>query len=248
MARSRKLKEQLDRPPHRPLTKEEIERIATAGGINFADRAEQAREFGGAIEYLRSEYKRNTDWKKLSLTDRQLEDRLYEVRKLARQLQNILSIPAFHYQTSVLLAGDHVSLPRPAREREAAGAVALWADLCLEKLKARSTNSPDDWAVRSAQKPGLGTLMGGLVYVWQIAKATIKPKIGIDSHLILFLREGALAIAQHSIDSAAAIKWARSVAPLKRLDLGYLLFRPINDPVFLQYLAEHGPDGFNALI
>jgi hypothetical protein len=141
-----------------------------------------------------------------------------------------------------------VSPPRPVRERESASVIALWADLCLKKLKARSAKSPDDWAVRSAQKPGLGALICGLVYVWQVAKTTIKPKIEIDSELILFLREGALSIAQHSIDSAAAIKWARSVAPLKRLDLGYLLVRPINDPEFLMYLEEHGPDCFNGLI
>src|SRR4051794_22697099 len=105
MSRSGKFKDEL-RPPHRPLTKEEVERIARAGGIDFAGRLQEAQEFEAALEMVRCEYKRNADWKKLSLTDRQLCERLHKVRNLACQLHRLLIDRPFDYQTCRLIEGD----------------------------------------------------------------------------------------------------------------------------------------------
>jgi hypothetical protein len=240
MRRSRKFKDELDRPPHRPLTKEEVERIARAGGIGFAGRLEEAQEFEAALEMVRCEYKSNADWKKLSLTDRQLCERLHEVRNLARRLQRLLIDPPFDYQTCLLIEGDDEPCPGPTSELEPLRTIILRAELGLRKLKERSVKSPNDWAISSASKPGLIDLVRSLVYVWQVATNTIKPQTGKNSLLIPFLREGAYLIAQHGVDTATATKWARSLVSQasKDIELGYLLLRKVDDPDVVRYLAN----------
>src|SRR5205823_12655462 len=132
----------------------------------------------------------------------------------------------------------------PSEELEPLASVVRGAELCLEKLKARSAKNPNAWTVSSTRKPYLCSLLEELMHLWQVATGTIKPQAEKDSNLIKFLCKGAWVIAQRNVDLNTAIRLARELVPraYKRLDLGYLPFRGVDDPVFLQYLEEHGPD------
>jgi hypothetical protein len=161
MVRSRKFKERLNQPPHRRLTKEEVEHIAREGGIDFGSRTEEFSEFEEALEFIRCRYKPEADWKRLSLTDSQIRDRLIKMRTLARQLHELLNDRAFNLQTHLLIEGEDEPWGQETSNRELALVMemACWAELGLKKLKERSARCPNDWAIPAAAKPGLNQLL-----------------------------------------------------------------------------------------
>src|SRR6516162_6993149 len=125
MVRSRKFKEQLNQPPYRPLTREEVEHIAREGGLDFGSRTEEFSEFEEAMEFIRCRYKPEADWKRLSLTDSQIRDRLIKMRTLARQLHELLIDRAFNLQTHLLIEGEDKPWGRETFDRELALATEM---------------------------------------------------------------------------------------------------------------------------
>jgi hypothetical protein len=248
MVRPRKFKEQLDRPPHRPLTKEEVEHIARAGGIEFGNRAEEFSEFEQALEFIRRRHKPEAYWKRLSLTDNQIRDCLGEMRALARQLHKLLSDPAFNCQTHILIEGEDEPCDQEPPELKPLMGMIRRAELGLVRLKERSAKYPNDWALKPRQMLGGNQLLVELIHLWQVATNTLKPQAEKNSALIPFLREGACIIAQNPVNLPTALGWARDLVPraYKHLDLGYLPLRPATDPALLRLIMD-GSDALNRL-
>jgi hypothetical protein len=244
MIRSRKFKQQLDQPPNRPLRKDEVAHIARAGGIDFANRAEEFSDFEEALECIRCRYKPIADWKRLSLNDNQIRKRLDKMRLLASQLHALLSDPAFDRQTRILIVGEGERWDRKTSNKlKALSGIIRQAELGLEKLEERSANSPNDWAIPPAGKPGLKDLLIELMHLWQVATNTLEPQAENNSPLIPFLREGARVIAQQNVDHNTALGWVRDLLPraYKHLKLGYLPLRDLDDPELLN-LLQSGSD------
>lgn len=249
MVKPRKIKvDRLDQPPYRPLSVEEVRRIAQAGGIAFTGRVGKDRKFESSLDYLRREYAPEANQRKLSLTDSQINARLVRARNLARQLVKLLSEPAFNYQFFRL--EDELQPWKDLRGLAPLEEFVARTELGLEKMKSRSPE--DRWAQpedKANQKTGFKNLLIGLMRLWQIETHTIAPQVARSSPLVKFLKQGAFVVAQQSTGDDTAYQWARSLLPhaLKRIDIGHILFRPYDDPEVVRYLNEHGFESLKGL-
>jgi len=214
MPRRRVLKNlRTDRPPFRRLTSAEVHLIARAGSINIEGRPELAQEFEKWLDILRCAYEEELRQKGYSLTDAQIADRLHEARKLAKQLRSILNDPALFIQSLVLAEAKDkpwIFLDRyPTRDLEPIDRIIDWSGVCLKDLAKRRAESPDEYAVPPAARPGLRDLVNGLITIWCGATGTGVPLGKRSSPLLSFLREGLRIITQRDVTIDAALKWVR---------------------------------------
>jgi hypothetical protein len=217
--RSRKTKAlRDDLPPFRPLTEDEVISLAKAGCIEFDCRGDRYAQFSRIVERARGQYEQDLSLSELTLTDRQIEQRIKAVHKSAAQLLELLSDTGMMVHTMFLLheEGDppgEGGIP-DAQCRSSVMRIGVRSQLALAKLKDRSKLTQNKYAAPSASKSGLHELLMVLATAWRFGSGTpgFALPTRINSPVIPFLRKGVLVIAQLDVGIEAARKWVRQIS------------------------------------
>jgi hypothetical protein len=212
-------------PPFRPLSADEVDCIARAGGIEFQGHHDSAQQFRQALDDARELFKIGVEAREYCLTDLQISKRLTEALCLAKRLRKRLDDPGLWSWT---VPAEHAAklLPYQTKFIEPLDTIVHWAESGLKELSERSIKNP--YTFTSAQKPEKDLLLTELVHLWRVATGTIDTHVAKNSHLIPFLREAMRVITQYTANPPTVVGWARTYTQRvssRPIDRGYSPWR-----------------------